>query len=102
MTGDRGDGGDGGDGGGEVDQGEVSTIRLGMLESSGFRKYSTLLVIQLSSRVVHMLRIFFNQRTPKIKLSGDILVLSSDDVSPAMESSLHFNPIKLQSSTGSN
>ena len=28
----------------------VSTIRLGMLESSGFRKYSTLLVIQLFSR----------------------------------------------------
>ena len=27
----------------------VSTIRLGMLESSGFRKYSTLLVIQLFS-----------------------------------------------------
>merc|ERR1711873_37939 len=39
----------GGDRGGEVDQGEVSTIRLGMLESSGFRKYSTLLVIQLFS-----------------------------------------------------
>ena len=39
-----------GDGGGEVDQGEVSTIILGMLESSGFRKYSTLLVIQLFSR----------------------------------------------------
>ena len=38
-----------GDGGGEVDQGEVSTIRLGMLESSGFRKYSTQLVIQLFS-----------------------------------------------------
>ena len=35
------------DGGGEVDQGEVSTIILGMLESSGLRKYSTLLVIQL-------------------------------------------------------
>ena len=34
---------------GEVDQGEVSTIRLGMLESSGFRKYSTLLVTQLFS-----------------------------------------------------
>ena len=33
----------------EVDQGEVSTIILGMLESSGFRKYSTLLVIQLLS-----------------------------------------------------
>ena len=46
---DGGDGGDGGDRGGEVDQGEVSTIRLGMLESSGFRKYSTLLVIQLFS-----------------------------------------------------
>ena len=41
---------DGGDGGGEVDQGEVSTIRLVMLESSGFRKYSTLLVILLFSR----------------------------------------------------
>ena len=36
--GDGGDEGDGGDGGGEVDQGEVSTIILGMLESSGFRK----------------------------------------------------------------
>merc|ERR1712016_107602 len=34
----------------EVDQGKVSTIILGMLESSGFRKYSTLLVIQLFSR----------------------------------------------------
>ena len=34
--------GDGGDRGGEVDKGEVSTIRLGMLESSGFQKYSTL------------------------------------------------------------
>ena len=31
-------------------QGEVSTIIFGMLESSGFRKYSTLLVIQLFSR----------------------------------------------------
>merc|ERR1712240_388851 len=29
--------------------GGVSTIRLGMLESSGFQKYSTLLVIQLFS-----------------------------------------------------
>ena len=29
------------------DQGEVSIIRLGMLKSSGFQKYSTLLVIQL-------------------------------------------------------
>ena len=48
--GDGGGGGDGGDGVGEVDQGEVSTIILGMLESSGFRKYSTLLVIQLFSR----------------------------------------------------
>ena len=37
----------GGDG---VDQGELSTIRLEMLESSGFRKYSTLLVIQLFSQ----------------------------------------------------
>ena len=46
----QGDGGDGGDGGGEVDQGEVSTIRLGLLELSGFQKYSTLLVIQLFSR----------------------------------------------------
>ena len=46
---DRGGRGDGGDGGGEVDQGEVSTISLGMLELSGFRKYSTLLVIQLFS-----------------------------------------------------
>ena len=34
---------------GEVDQGELSTIKLEMLESSGFRKYSTLLVIQLFS-----------------------------------------------------
>ena len=37
----------------EVDQGEVmevSTIILGMLESSGFRKYSTMLVIQLFSQ----------------------------------------------------
>ena len=34
----------------EVDQGEVSTIILEMFESSGFRKYSTLLVIQLISR----------------------------------------------------
>ena len=33
---DGGDRGDGGDGGGEVDQGEVSTIILEMLESSGF------------------------------------------------------------------
>ena len=48
-VGDGSDGGDGGDGVGEVDQGEVSTIRLGMLESSGFRKYSTLLVIQFFS-----------------------------------------------------
>ena len=47
---DEGDGGDGGDGGGEVDQGDVPTIRLGLLDSSGFRKYSTLLVIQLFSR----------------------------------------------------
>ena len=34
------DGDDGVDSGGEVDQGEVSIVRLGMLESSGFRKYS--------------------------------------------------------------
>ena len=33
-----------------ADQEEVFTIILGMLESSGFRKYSTLLVIQLHSR----------------------------------------------------
>ena len=45
--GDRGDGGDGGDRGSEVDLREVSTIRLGMLESSGFR---TLLAIQLFFR----------------------------------------------------
>ena len=31
-------------------KGEVSTIRLGLHEASGFRKYSTLLVIQLFSR----------------------------------------------------
>ena len=37
--------------GGEVAQGEVSTIIFGMLESSGFRKYSTLLVIELFSGV---------------------------------------------------
>jgi len=48
--GDGGDGGDEGDGGGEVDQGEVSTIILGKHESSGFRKYSTLLVINSFSR----------------------------------------------------
>ena len=47
---DKGDGVDGGDRGGEVDQWEVSTIRLGLLESSGFQKYSTLFVIQLFSR----------------------------------------------------
>ena len=41
---------EGAEGAEEVDQGEVSTIILGMLESSGFRKYSTLLVIQLFSR----------------------------------------------------
>ena len=34
--GDGGGGGEGGDVGGEVDQGEVSSIILGMLESSGF------------------------------------------------------------------
>ena len=45
-----GDEGEGDDGDGEVDQGEVSTIRLGLHEASGFRKYSTLLVIQLFSR----------------------------------------------------
>ena len=33
-----------------VDQREVSIVRLGMLESSGLRRYSTLLVIQLFSR----------------------------------------------------
>ena len=43
----RVEGPDGRDG---VNQGEVSTIRLGMLESSGLRKYSTLLVIRLFSR----------------------------------------------------
>ena len=50
MRGWRVEGPDGRDGGGEVDQGEVSTIILRMLESSGFRKYGTLLVIQLFSR----------------------------------------------------
>merc|ERR1712240_262860 len=34
----------------KFDQREVSTVRLGMLESSGFRKYSTLLGIHLFSR----------------------------------------------------
>ena len=34
----------------KVDHGEVSAIILGMLESLGFRKYSSLLVIQLFSR----------------------------------------------------
>ena len=44
-------GSDGGsDGSDKFDQREVSIIRLGMLESSGFQKYSTLLVIQLFSR----------------------------------------------------
>ena len=33
---------EGAEGAEEVDQGEVSTIILGMLESSGFQKYSTL------------------------------------------------------------
>ena len=42
--------GEGAEGSEEVDQGEVSTIILGRLESSGFRKYSILLVIQLFSR----------------------------------------------------
>ena len=47
-----GDGGsDGGsDGSDKVDQREVSIVRLGMLESSGLRRYSTLLVIRLFSR----------------------------------------------------
>merc|ERR1712088_157694 len=40
----------GSDGSDKFDQREVSIIRLGMLESSGFQKYSTLLVIQLFSR----------------------------------------------------
>ena len=44
-------GSDGGsDGSDKVDQREVSIVRLGMLESSGLRRYSTLLVIQLFSR----------------------------------------------------
>ena len=44
-------GSDGGsDGSDKFDQRKVSIIRLGMLESSGFQKYSTLLVIQLFSR----------------------------------------------------
>ena len=45
-----GSGAEGAEGAEEVDQGEVSTIILGKLESSGFRKYSTLLVIQLFSQ----------------------------------------------------
>ena len=44
------EGAEGAEGTGGADQWEVSTIILGMLESSGFRKYSTLLVIQLLSR----------------------------------------------------
>ena len=44
------EGASGAEGAEEVDQGEVSTIILGMLESSEFRTYSTLLVIQLFSR----------------------------------------------------
>ena len=47
MTSDQGDKGDQGD---EGKQREVSTIMLGLLVSSGFRKYGTLLVIQLFSR----------------------------------------------------
>ena len=39
------EGAEGAAGAEEVDQGEVSTIILGMIESSEFRKYSTLLVI---------------------------------------------------------
>ena len=72
-----------------ADQGEVSTIILGMLESSGFRKYSTLLVIQLFSRrlcVCHCLCIrlclcicvpysFFNSYY--YKLSENVWVLGS-------------------------
>ena len=55
--GNRGDEGDQGDQGYEIKQGgqgEVSTIILGMLESSGFRKHSTLLVIQLLSRRLYL------------------------------------------------
>ena len=44
------EGAEGAEGAEEVDQGEVSTMILGVLESSGFRKYSTLLLIQLFSR----------------------------------------------------
>ena len=40
----------GAEGAEKVDHGEVSAIILGMLESLGFRKYSSLLVIQLFSR----------------------------------------------------
>ena len=40
----------GSDGSDKVDQREVSIVRLGMLESSGLRRYITLLVIQLFSR----------------------------------------------------
>ena len=48
------EGAEGAKGAEEVDQGEVSTIILGMLESSGFRKYSTLLVIRLFSRCLSL------------------------------------------------
>ena len=44
------DGSNGGsDGSDKFDQREVSIVRLGMLESSGLLRYSTLLVIQLFS-----------------------------------------------------
>ena len=64
----RGWGGWGAEG---ADQGEVSTIILGMLESSGFRKYSTLLVIQLLFRrlfLFHCLCIFIaTKRSPEMR-----------------------------------
>ena len=44
------EGAEGAEGTEEADQGEVSTIILRMLESSGFRKCNTLLVIQLFLR----------------------------------------------------
>ena len=43
-------GAEGAEGAEKVDHGEVSAIILEMLESLGFRKYSSLLVIQLFSR----------------------------------------------------
>ena len=60
MKGEGGEGDEGDEGNEEVDQGEVSTIILGMLESSGFPKSDSVIIsVSLSLSLSLYLGSFF-------------------------------------------